>query len=68
MADQPEIKSPVELQKHLKGVSYPASKEDLIAAARDNGAPREVLDALQRLPGDQFDSPAEVAKAFGELA
>jgi hypothetical protein len=67
MASKPEIKSPVELQKHLKGVDYPASKENLIAAAQENGAPREVLDVLRRLPGDEFDSPADVMKAFGEL-
>src|SRR5207248_2276702 len=40
MASQPEIRSPVELQKHLKGVDYPARKQDLINAAQENGAPQ----------------------------
>lgn len=65
MAGHTDIKSPIELQRHLKGVDYPASKDDLIAAAQRNGAPREVLGALQQLPGDRFDSPVGVEKAFG---
>ena len=32
--------NPIELQKHLKGADYPASRDDLVALARDNGAPR----------------------------
>jgi len=67
MASQSRIKSPVELQKYLKGVDYPASKEDLVAASERNGAPREVVDLLQRLPSDRFESPVGVQQAFGEL-
>ena len=30
--------SPIQLQKHLKGVNYPASKRDLVAKAQQNNA------------------------------
>lgn len=30
--------NPIQLQKHLKGVDYPATKEDLLQHAKDQGA------------------------------
>ncbi len=38
--------NPIEIQRALKGASYPSSKEDLIALAERNGAPDEVIEAL----------------------
>ena len=35
--------SPISLQKHLKGTSYPASKQDLVRRAQSNQAPDDVL-------------------------
>ncbi|HEX8202270.1 MAG TPA: DUF2795 domain-containing protein [Isosphaeraceae bacterium] len=67
MARDPQEPSPTNLQQYLKGVDYPASKDDLVAAARGNGAPAEVLDLLGRLPGDQFDGPPGVMKAYGQI-
>lgn len=55
--------NPIELQKALKGVSYPASKDDLMRAAEGNGAGDEVMAALKDLESDQFDSPADVTEA-----
>lgn len=56
--------NPIELQKHLKGVDYPASKEDLVRAAESNGAPQEIVDALRSAPQDSFDGPSGVQKAL----
>ncbi|HQG31719.1 MAG TPA: DUF2795 domain-containing protein [Deltaproteobacteria bacterium] len=58
--------SAAELEKYLKGVDYPASKSDLISKARSNGAPSEVIDMINSLMEDHFNSPVDVAKAFGE--
>lgn len=55
--------NPTEIQKYLKGVDYPASKEDLVSAAEENDAPEEVIDALQDLNEDEFDGPAAVQQA-----
>ena len=41
--------SPANVQVHLKGAHYPARKEDLIATAKKNGAPEEIMDMLGRL-------------------
>jgi hypothetical protein len=56
--------NPIELQKHLKGVDYPASKDDLVSAAESNGAPDEVVDALRSTDKDRFDGPTAVQSAL----
>ena len=55
---QPEF---IEVQKALRGVSYPASKEQLIQHAQQSGASQDVLDALRALPDKQHDGPDEVS-------
>jgi len=59
--------NPIELQKHLKGVNYPASKQDVIDKAKENGADQELQSALENLSDEQFETPADVNKAIGEL-
>ncbi|WP_298251418.1 DUF2795 domain-containing protein [uncultured Arthrobacter sp.] len=54
--------SPIDLQKALGGMEYPASKDDLVKHAKDNGADPSVMETLQGLPDRQFDSPADVNK------
>lgn len=56
--------NPIELQKHLKGMSYPASKDDVVAKAESNGAPDEIISALQGMSKDQFDGPSAVQQAL----
>lgn len=58
--------SAAELEKYLKGVDYPASKSDLLDKAKANGAPSEVIDMINSLSEDRFNSPIDVSKAFGE--
>jgi hypothetical protein len=58
--------SPSNVQSFLKGVSYPASKEDLLKAAKNNGAPREIVEILKGLSSDEFGGPQEVMKGYGE--
>jgi hypothetical protein len=57
--------NPIDVQKHLKGVSYPASRDDLVSAAESNGAPDEIVSRLRGLDRDRFDGPNEVMKALG---
>lgn len=59
--------SPADIQQYLKGVDYPARRDDLIAAAERNGAPEETLEILHRLPGDRFEGPPGVMKAYGQI-
>lgn len=57
--------SPVQLQKHLKGVSYPATKSDLVARAQKNNASSEIVDKIRALPADSFNGPKDVMRALG---
>ena len=57
--------NPIELQKHLKGVDYPASKQELVSTAESNGAPQEIIETLQSIGQEQFDGPNAVQAALG---
>ncbi len=49
-----------EVQKHLKGASYPMDGPQLAELAESNGAPQELVDALQQV--GSCDGPSEVQK------
>jgi hypothetical protein len=51
-----------EVQKSLKSVDYPASKDELATTAERNGADRELVDALRNMSKSSFDGPNAVMK------
>jgi hypothetical protein len=59
--------NPIELQKHLKGLDYPASKEDVIKHADKNGVGQEVRSILEQLHDEEYETPTDVNKAVGEV-
>jgi Protein of unknown function (DUF2795) len=60
--------NPVEIQKHLKGVDYPANKQDLIQHAKKQGADKGIISLLDKLPEDEeFESPTDLNKAIGGI-
>jgi hypothetical protein len=59
--------NPIQIEKYLKGVDYPADKNELIKKAQQNGADENVRDTLNQLPNQKFDSPADVSKAVGAI-
>ena len=63
----PEVNNPIQLQKFLSGVDYPATKQDLLEKARQEGADEPVLRTLEQLPMDRFNSPNDVSEAYGKL-
>ena len=58
--------SPIELQKHLKGVEYPAGKDALVEHAKGQGAPDDVLEGLQQIEDREYDGPNAVSSAFSD--
>jgi hypothetical protein len=58
--------NPIEMQKYLKGMDYPASKDDLVAKAQDNGAPGDVVEQLKGMSKDSFDGPNAVVEAVSK--
>ncbi len=61
------IVNPIQVQKFLKGVDYPCSKDDLVTLARREGADENVLDPLNRLPEREYHGPNAVAVEIGKL-
>lgn len=59
--------SPSSVQKYLKDVEYPTSKEELIMQARRNGAPEDVISDIQTLKDEEFGGPQDVMKAYGRI-
>ncbi|MFL6186764.1 MAG: DUF2795 domain-containing protein [Actinomycetes bacterium] len=51
-----------EVQKALKGVDYPAGKDELADHAERNGADRELVDALRGMGKSSFDPPRGAAR------
>ena len=60
--------NPIQIQKFLRGIDYPASKEELLEVAKHNGADDRVLDALRQAATDRFNSPNDVSEALGKAA
>jgi len=60
MSDKP---NPIQIQKFLGGIDYPASKDDIVASARESGADDAVMDALNGIPDKEYDAPTAVSEA-----
>lgn len=58
--------SPSNISHYLKGIDFPANKQDLIDHAEDNNAPDEVIQALQKLPEGEYESMADLMQGVGQ--
>ena len=61
-------KNPVQAQKFLKGIDYPASKQDIVQKAKSEGADDRIVQALERLPDRRFEGPQAVSQAIGDIS
>jgi hypothetical protein len=52
--------------QHLKGIDFPAKRDDLVKHAKKNEAGDDVLDVLKGLPEQDYNNMADVLKAYGE--
>ncbi|MBI2934617.1 MAG: DUF2795 domain-containing protein [Chloroflexi bacterium] len=60
--------SAAQLQQYLKGMSYPADKKAIIARARSNNAPENVMSVLNQLPERSYSRPTEIEQEFGKMS
>lgn len=56
--------SPIEVQKALKDMDYPAKKKDIIQHAKKHNASEEVLNELERIEDKEYNNAADVSKEF----
>jgi hypothetical protein len=56
--------SQANVTKHLKGIDFPADKQDLLKQAKQLHAEKVVIDEIQRMDDKQYNSMADVMKSF----
>jgi hypothetical protein len=58
--------TPIDIQKALSGIDYPASKADIVRHAEQQGGGSEVVDALKKIEDREYEGPSGVSSAvFG---
>ncbi|SHG45300.1 Protein of unknown function [Streptoalloteichus hindustanus] len=58
--------NPIQVQKFLGGIDYPATKDEVVRTAESHGADEDVLNTLRNLSRDNFNSPNDISEAIGE--
>ena len=58
--------SPINITHHLKGIAFPATKEDLEKHAKEHGADKDVMQTLRGMPEESYETMADVMKAYGK--
>lgn len=59
--------SPSNIAHYLKGIDFPASKQDLIDYAVDNNAPDELIEVLQDMPDQQYQSMTDLMLSVAQV-
>lgn len=59
--------NPIQVQKFLGGMNYPASKGDLVEHAKAKGADEDVISTLEQIPDREYDGPSGVTKEIGAI-
>jgi hypothetical protein len=58
--------SPIDIQKALSGMDYPARKDDIVRHAEQQGGNDEVIEALKKIEDREYEGPSGVSSAvFG---
>lgn len=52
----------MEIHEYLSGIEYPAAKDDLLDHAERQGAPVDVLDALNNIADKHYGVPADISE------
>ena len=59
-------RSPTDVTHHLKGIDFPAGKQDLLKHAKGQGADGGVLDLIDKMPDGKYENMADVMKGVGK--
>jgi Protein of unknown function (DUF2795) len=56
----------IQVQKALAGISYPATKQQLIDHARGKKPDKQIMEALESIPDQEYSGPDQVSKAVAK--
>jgi hypothetical protein len=59
--------SPVDIARHLEGLTLPARKQDVVRHAQSKGANADEITAIERLPDQEFKTMADILKGIGQV-
>lgn len=59
--------SPAQVQKLLGGLDYPVQKQQLLDKAKSEGADRNIMNIIGKLPDQEYGSPVAVSRELGKL-
>lgn len=57
--------SPANVTKNLKGIDFPADKQELLKHAQHMHAEKVVIDEIQKMDDREYNSMADVMKSYG---
>jgi Protein of unknown function (DUF2795) len=52
------------VQYYMRGVDFPAGKEEVASTAESNGAPQDMVAQIRNADAERFDSAEEVMQAL----
>jgi Protein of unknown function (DUF2795) len=52
------------IQHYLRGINFPAEKEEVASTAQSNGAPQDMVTQIRNAHTERFRSPEEVMQAL----
>jgi Protein of unknown function (DUF2795) len=55
--------SPIDIQKALGGMDYPATKEQIVEHAQQHGGSDDVVEALKNIEDREYEGPSGVSSA-----
>ena len=58
--------NPIQAQKFLGGINYPAGKDEIVQHAEGQGADEDILSVLRQIPDRQYDGPNAVSHEISE--
>ncbi len=66
-AEDTVVVNPVQVQKFLDGIDYPATKDELVGYAVKKGADENVRETLQSIANRRYKNPKQVSEAIGKI-
>ncbi len=58
---------PAQIGPFIKDINYPADKKEIIQHVKNNNADSEVIDTLEELPNQKFNSSQELKRILGNI-
>lgn len=59
--------NPIQVQKFLSGLDYPAKKQQILDTAKQQGADENVMSTLQRIPDREYEGPTGITEEIGKF-